>query len=51
MESMFKNYSNLNSIDVSKFNTQNVENMFEMFFDCSSLTSINVYIIKICKII
>ena len=39
---MFSECSNLSSIDISKFNTSNVENMNEMFSYCSSLTSIDL---------
>ena len=37
MKSMFYDCKSLISIDLSKFNTQNVKSMFQMFFSCSSL--------------
>ena len=42
MDSMFNGCSQLISIGVSKFNTQNVEYMDFMFKSCSNLTSIDV---------
>ena len=39
---MFGGCSSLQSINLSSFNTTNVENMIEMFFGCSSLQSINL---------
>ena len=39
---MFASCTNLTSLDVSKFRTQNVTDMFYMFGDCSNLTSLNV---------
>ena len=39
---MFKYCSSLTSLDVSKFDTQNVINMGSMFTGCSSLTSLDV---------
>ena len=42
MYSMFRDCSNLTSIDLSNFNTPNVASMDGMFYDCSSLVSIDV---------
>ena len=42
MEAMFKNCSNLTSLDLSNFNTENVTRMFQMFVGCSSLTNLNL---------
>ena len=39
---MFWKCSSLTSIDLSSFNTSNVNNMQYMFYKCSSLTSINL---------
>ena len=39
---MFNNCSNLTSLDVSKFDTQNVTSMWTMFKGCSSLTSLDL---------
>ena len=39
---MFYDYRNLNSIDLSSFNTNNVTNMSFMFSGCSSLNSIDL---------
>ena len=39
---MFSDCSSLNSIDVTKFNTQNVTNMLCIFNGCSSLNLIYV---------
>ena len=39
---MFYNCSSLKSIDLSSFNTTNVNNMSSMFSDCSSLKSIDL---------
>ena len=39
---MFKECSSLKSIDLSSFNTINVNNMSSMFRECSSLQSINL---------
>ena len=39
---MFYNCPSLKSIDLSLFNTNNVNNMSYMFYKCSSLTSINL---------
>ena len=54
MKFMFSWCSSLISIDISKFNTQNVSDMCEMFNNCKSLTSIyvsNSNIDKIKKIV
>ena len=40
---MFSDCSSLKSIDLSSFNTNNVNNMNSMFSGCSSLQSINLY--------
>ena len=39
---MFYGCSNLTSIDISKFNTENVNYMDYMFADCSNLISIDI---------
>ena len=41
---MFGGCFSLKSIDLSLFNTTNVENMKNMFFDCSSLKKENIKI-------
>ena len=38
---IFYECSSLTSLNLSNFNTKNVENMGGMFEDCSSLTSLN----------
>lgn len=40
MSSIFAYAEALKTLDLSGFNTKNVENMAQMFFKCSSLTSI-----------
>ena len=40
--SMFRGCEDLTSLDLSSFNTANVENMTFMFDECSSLTSLNL---------
>ncbi len=42
MNKMFYGCTSLNSIDVSKFNTENVTDMKSMFDGCSVLKSIKV---------
>ena len=42
MSCMFNKCSSLKSIDLSKFNTNNVTNMSFMFYRCSSLNSIDL---------
>ncbi len=42
MEGMFSNCYLLTSIDISKFDTKNVDNMNYMFSECRSLTSLNL---------
>ena len=42
MNSMFSNCKNLASLNLSHFDTSNVENMGHMFYACSSLTSLNL---------
>ena len=44
MSSMFYECSSLESIDLSSFNTTNVNNMSFMFFGCSSLKRENIRI-------
>lgn len=39
---MFSRCSSLTSLDVSKFNTQNVTSMRIMFAGCNNLTSLNL---------
>ena len=46
MYCMFKGCSSLQSIDLSSFNTINVNNMDWMFYGCSSLKKENVKINK-----
>ena len=41
-DSMFRECSDITEIDLSNFNTSNVENMQLMFYGCSSLTSLNL---------
>ena len=38
---MFYGCNKLTSLDLSNFNTNNVNDMSYMFYDCSSLTSLN----------
>ena len=38
---MFFNCNKLTSLNLSNFNTNNVNNMSKMFYHCSSLTSLN----------
>ena len=47
---MFYECSSLINIDLSKFNTQDVTNMYSMFFGCSSLTNINLSNINTQKV-
>ncbi len=42
MNSMFKECSNLTSLDVSKFNTAEVTSMELMFYGCNNLSSLNL---------
>ena len=42
MNVMFSVCSNLSELDLTHFNTENVTNMWNMFFDCKSLTTIYV---------
>ena len=42
MTEMFYNCSKITSLDLSNFNTENVENMRYMFDYCSSLSSLNI---------
>ncbi len=42
MNGMFKGCSNLESIDLSNFNTTNTTDMAEMFEECQRLTSLNL---------
>ena len=42
IDSFFKGCSNLTEIDLSNFNTSQIENMAYMFYGCSSLYSINL---------
>ena len=46
---MFNGCSSLKSIDLSSFNTTNVNNMWSMFYGCSSLKKENVKINKTDK--
>ena len=58
MSCMFSNCRNLQSIDLSSFNTQNVTNMSYMFHNCKNLqsidlssfnTKINLYFVNYCN--
>ena len=42
MSDMFRNCSTLTTLDVSKFDTQNVTNMESMFSSCSALTTLDL---------
>ena len=42
MRSMFSKCSSLTSLDLSNFNTDNVNNMSYMFNNCSSLATLNL---------
>ena len=42
MSEIFRNCSSLTSLNLSNFNTNNVNNMSEMLYNCSSLTSLNL---------
>ena len=42
MISMFYNCSNLTSLDLSGFNTEEVTSMISMFYNCSNLTSLDL---------
>ena len=42
MKKMFSGCSSLTSLDLSKFDTNNVEIMIEMFKNCESLTSLDL---------
>ena len=42
MSYMFYKCSSLTSLNLSNFNTNNVNNMSRMFSNCSSLTSLNL---------
>ena len=48
-EKMFRNCSSLTSLNLSNFNTNNVNNMSSMFSNCSLLTSLNTKDKKILK--
>ena len=41
-DSMFSGCSNLKELDLSNFNTKNIESMPKMFYGCSSLKSLDV---------
>ena len=43
---MFYDFSSLTSLDLSNFNTNNVEDMSHMFYKCSSLTSLDLSYFK-----
>ena len=49
MSYMFSGCSSLTSLNLSNFNTNNVNNMSFMFSKCSSLTSLNTKDKKILK--
>ena len=42
MKKMFKNCKNIQSLDLSNFETDTIRNTQEMFFNCSSLTSLDL---------
>jgi surface protein len=42
MDSMFKNCSSLQTLDVSNWDTSNVTSMFSAFYNCSSLQTLDV---------
>ena len=42
MSDMFSDCSSLTSLNLSNFNTNNVEDMSSMFYNCSSLPSLNL---------
>ena len=42
MDNMFYNCKSLTSINISNFDTQNVESFYHMFRNCTSLTSIDL---------
>ena len=46
---MFSHCSSLTSLDLSNFNTNKVEDMSYMFYNCSSLTSLKSRDKKILK--
>lgn len=48
---MFENCYKLKSLDVSKFNTKNVEYMDAMFHNCKSLTNLKIKGFKTSKAI
>ena len=50
MESMFNKCSNINNLDVSNFNTENVINMKAMFQECSKLNNLDVSKFKTDKV-
>ena len=39
---MFSNLSNITTIDLSTIDTSNVTNMYQMFYDCNSLTTLDL---------
>ena len=39
---MFSSCEYLTNLNLSNFNTQNVNNMYKMFYDCKSLTNLNL---------
>ena len=41
MKGMFNSCSSLTTIDVSDWNTSNVTNMWNIFYNCSALTEID----------
>ena len=42
MKEMFRNCTNLTSLDISSFDTSNVTNMYGMFWNCNKLTSLDL---------
>ena len=42
MQSMFSNCKSIESINLSSFNTEKVEDISEMFLNCESITSLGL---------
>ena len=49
MKGMFSGCSGLTSLDVSKFNTENVTTMNGMFASCTALTNLNLSGFGLCQ--
>ncbi len=50
MSKMFYNCYKLNSLDLTQFNTGNVENMNEMFYNCQNLKSLDLSAFNTAKV-